>query len=363
MNRIISREEFRSRMGVVGRALIGYAVALMVAASTMMTPVSAKANPYLARPGEAPVTVHVATCATSGGFVHLYTALDHRLFEKYGIKVEYREIRGSGISLAALATDEIQFLYCAADATIPGLATGSDAKLVAAVLVGQPWVLLARKDVKNPTDLKGKIIGVVRPGDVTYRLAKAFVTKLNLTDEVKILPVGGTGQVETFNALAGNIVQACLVTPPLDVRGKKEGFNVIYNLNDLGLPSIYSSLHTNSKTLKERPGLVQRFVAAMAEAIHFVETNPDKANASVGKALKLRDEESLHSAYNAYAKSLINRRMIVSANAVVEAVEVAREAGTNVKRKPADLFDNTFVENLEKSGFLKEIWGGEVPGK
>jgi hypothetical protein len=42
-------------------------------------------------------------------------------------------------------------------------------------------------------------------------------------------------------------------------------------------------------------------------------------------------------------------------------VEVAREQGTNVKRKAAEMIDNRFVENLEKSGFLKELWGAELP--
>jgi hypothetical protein len=41
-------------------------------------------------------------------------------------------------------------------------------------------------------------------------------------------------------------------------------------------------------------------------------------------------------------------------------VENAREMGVNVKRKPADLFDNTFAADLQKSGFLKELWGGDV---
>ena len=44
-----------------------------------------------------------------------------------------------------------------------------------------------------------------------------------------------------------------------------------------------------------------------------------------------------------------------------EAVEVAREMGTTIVRKPVDLFDNTFAEHLEKSGFLKELWGGQLP--
>lgn len=323
--------------------------------------VAVEANPYLAKPGEAPVTVRAATCAISGGFIHLYAALDYGLFDKYGIKVEFVSIRGSGVSLAALAADEIQFLYCAADATIPGMAAGSDAKLIGAPLVGLPWVMLARKDIKRPEDLRGKSIAVTRLGDLTYRLATALLKKLNLTDEVKIRPVGGTGQVEPFNAMRADIAQAALVTPPLDARGKREGFNLIYRLNDLGIPAIYSSLHANSKSLRERSGLAQKWLAVLAEAIYFVEKNPDKGKAAVSKALKLNDQDALQSAYDAYARLLVNRRLVVPESTVAGVVEFAREQGTNVKKKAVEIIDNGFAENLEKSGFLKELWGGAVP--
>ena len=352
---------FGCRRALTGCARVRLWIAFMMVTSSVVLPVSVMANPYLAKPGETPVTVRVATCAVSGGFVHLYTAMDNGLFDKYGIKVNHIYIRGSNISLTALASDEIQFLYCAADGTIPGMATGIDAKLVASPLVGLPYVLLARKDIKRPEDLKGKSIGVTRPGDLSFRLSRAVLKKFNLTeDEVKIQPIGGS-QSERYNAMAQDIIQAIIITPPLDVRGKRDGFNLIYNLNDLNLPFIYSSVHTNSKTLREKPWLVQKFVAAMAESVQFVERNPDKARASVGKALKLKDQEALQSSYDAYAKSIVNRRVIVPANQVAEAVELARKTDTNVRRKVAELFDNTFAEDLEKSGFLKEIWGGKIP--
>jgi NitT/TauT family transport system substrate-binding protein len=322
---------------------------------------SARANPYQAKPGEAPLTARVAACAITGGFIHLYAALDNGLFEKYGIKVEYVSIRGSGVALAALAADEIQFLYCAADATIPGMAAGSDAKLIASPLVGLPWVMLARKDIKRVEDLKGKSIAVTRAGDLTFRLARALLKKFNLSEsDVKILTVGGTGQVEPFNAMHAGIAEAALVTPPLDVRGQRNGFNLVYRLNDLGVPSVYSSLHTNAKSLKERPGLVQKWVAALAESLYFVEKNPDKGKAAVSKALKLNDADALQSAYDAYAKLLVNRRLLVPENTVAGVIEVAREQGTNVRRKAAEMIDNRFAEDLDKSGFLKEIWGTEL---
>ncbi len=324
-------------------------------------PHAAYANPYLAKAGEAPVTVRVAACAITGGFIHLYAALDNGLFDKYGMKVEFVSIRGSGVSLAALAADEVQFLYCAADATIPGMASGSDAKLIAAPLIGLPWVLLTRKDIKRPEELKGKSIAVTRPGDLTFRLARALLKKFNLSEsDVKILTVGGTGQVEPFNALRSGFAEAALVTPPLDVRGRRDGFSLIYRLNDLGLPAVYSSLHTNAKTLRERPLLAQKWVAALADSIQFVEKNPDRGKAAVGKALKLNDADALQSAYDAYAKLLVNRRLSVPETSVAGVIEVAREQGTSIRRKASEMTDNRFAEDLEKSGFLKELWGAEI---
>jgi NitT/TauT family transport system substrate-binding protein len=319
------------------------------------------ANPFLAKPGAPVAKVRIGTCAVTGGFIHLYAALDNRIFDKYGINAEHVVVRGGSVAMAALAADEIHFLYCNADANIVRIGAGADGKLVASPLIGLPYVVLARKDIKRPADLRGKSIGVTRPGDFPYRLAKEFMKKFGLGDkEVTLATVGGT-PAERYTALVQDIFQATLIQPPLDARGKKDGFNVIYNLNDLGFPFIYSSLFSNSRTLKERPALVQKVVAALAESVHFVEKNPEPAMASVGKILRIKDADTLRSAYDAYAKNLINRRLTVPPKMVAETLEIARDDGAAVRRKANEIFDNTFVDNLEKSGFMKELWGGAAP--
>src|SRR5947208_10756999 len=317
------------------------------------------ANPYLPKPGEKILNFRISTCAVSGGFVHLYTALDYGLFDKYGMKFENVFIRGSGPNLAALAGDEVQFTYCAADGTIPGLASGIDAKLVASPLVKLPYVLVARKEIRRPEDLKGKSIGIARAGDLSDRLSRAVVKKIGLPPEsVTIRPIGGS-QGERYQAMAAGIVQGVIITPPLDVRAKNEGYNVLYRLIDLNLPFIYSTLHTSYKMLRDRPDIVQRMVATLAEIVYFVEKNPDKAKAAISKAMRVKDEDALQSSYNVSAKEIVDRTMMVPGRAVAEAVDLAREGGTNVRKKPEELYDNSFVLNLEKSGFLKEIWGSE----
>jgi NitT/TauT family transport system substrate-binding protein len=330
------------------------------AAAILLTAAVAAANPYVAKPGEAPVTVYVATCAVSGGFIQLYTAIDNKLFEKYGIDVKHVVIRGgTNINLAALGTDEVQFLYCAADSTLPGMAVGRDATLVASPLVGLPYVIIARKEIRTVEDLKGKSIGVGSVAGLPYRLLRIFVKKYGLSD-TQIRPVGGS-QPERYNAMLQGVIDAGPFTPPMDARGRKDGYNLVYHMNDLGLPAIYSSLHTNSKSLRERRQTVQRFVAALAEAVKFVEDNPDKAKASVAKILRVSDQDALQASYDAYARKHVNRRLVVPMAAVADSIEVAREAGAKVSKKATEIVDNSFAEHLEKNGFMKELWGGKLP--
>jgi len=336
----------------------------MIGLLVLLVSVSAQANPYLAKTGEAPIPIRVATCAISGGFMHLYTALDNHLFDKYGLKPEFLLVRGAGVSVAALTTNELQFLYCTADAIIPSLAAGAEAKMIASPLIGLPWVIVARKEIKRVEDLRGKIFIATRPGGTPDTLIRVLMKRLNFSaDDLRIRHIGGAGQTEVYSALLQDLGHATMVTPPLDARAKRDGMNVIYHLDDLNLPAIYSSVFSNNRLLKERPEVVEKFVAAMAEAIQFVEKNPDKAKASVGKVLALKDQESLQSAYDAYAKQLVNRRVTIPASRVADTIENARQGGTTVRRKPAETYDSSFAEQLETSGFLRELWGNEIPGK
>jgi ABC-type nitrate/sulfonate/bicarbonate transport system substrate-binding protein len=328
---------------------------LLVAVSIAATRSQVIANPYLAKAGERSTNIRIATCAVSGGFAHLYTALENRLFNKYGFRMEHVFIRGSGPSVAALMADEIQFLYCAADATIPSLAAGVDVKLVAAPLIKLPYVLVTRKEIHRLEDLKGKSLGVARAGDLSDRLSRLLVKKFNISD-VTMRPIGGS-QSERYQAMAANVVQGIVITPPLDVRAKNDGYNITYRLIDLDIPFIYSSLHASSRAIRERPEMVQRMVAAFAEAINFTDRNPAKAKAAIAKIMRVKDEEALTVSYNVYTKDIVDRHMIVLGAVVAESVELQRSLGTPIKRRAEDLYDNSFVHNLEKSGFMKELWG------
>ena len=326
-------------------------------------PAASPANAYLPAAGEAATNIRVATCAVTGGFIHLYTALEAGIFEKYGLSAEHVRIGGSGPALAALSTNEIQFLYCAADATVPGLASGMDVRLIAAPLVGLPWYMIARPEVRSVADLKGRAVGVPRAGDLADRLSRLTLERHGLVpnQDVDLRPTGGS-QPERYQLMLANVVQGNVLTPPLDAQARKDGLNIIYDLNDLGIPAVYSAAHTSSMLVREQPRMVQRFVAAIAEAVHYTEKQPAAARQVLRKVLDLDDSEALDSAYQAYAVKHVNRRLALPLDAVQAGIEDARSTGTPVSVRGAEeITVNTFAEELERSGFLAQLWGGELP--
>jgi ABC-type nitrate/sulfonate/bicarbonate transport system substrate-binding protein len=134
------------------------------------------------------------------------------------------------VSVAALTSNELQFLYCTADAIQPSLAAGAEAKMIASPLVGLPWVIIARKEIRRVEDLKGKTFIATRPGGIPDTLIRALMKKMNFTtDDLAIRHIGGAGpkvvhlrgerneerQTEVYNALQQGLGQATMVTAPV----------------------------------------------------------------------------------------------------------------------------------------------------
>jgi len=303
----------------------------------------------------------VATCAVGGAFVHLYTALEANLFQPYGMTVEHTFIGGTAASLGALGANDIHFLYCGADGTLPGLSVGSQGKLVIATVKNLGYVLVTRPDVRSVTDLKGKSVGVARVGDLPDRLLRVLFERHGLVpnEDVMIRAIGGSGP-ERHRAMIADVIQGHLIGPPFDAAARKDGYNVVYEISDLGLPSAPVAVHASNAVLRDNPRLVQRFVAAMAESVRFAEQNPAVAREALRKTMDLDDPDGLDSVYNSFAVKHANRSMLVSFEALRAGIEEVRTEGTPVTIDgPDDIATNAFVEDLQRTGFFERLWGGQ----
>ena len=163
--------------------------------------------------------------------------------------------------------------------------------------------------------------------------------------------------------MLANVVQANALTPPLDAQAEQDGLHVIYDLAELNLPFVYSAAQASNRLIQENPRLVQRFVAALAEAVYFTERNPQTARQALGKVLDLQDSAALDSAYNAYARKLVNRELTVPREAVQASIDTVRDSGAPVTKGAAAIVDNRFADDLAATGFLRQLWGTDPPGR
>jgi ABC-type nitrate/sulfonate/bicarbonate transport system substrate-binding protein len=94
----------------------------------------------------------------------IWATKDLGLFDKYGLSGELVLIPGSARGMAALISGSVPFVQGSATAPLSTYLRGGDVVVVAAALNKFPFSVVARKEMRNPSDLIGKKIGILNFG-------------------------------------------------------------------------------------------------------------------------------------------------------------------------------------------------------
>ena len=89
------------------------------------------------------------------------------MFAKYGVDAETVFLASSNIQTAALATGEVQIGTIGGATVLSGVAGGQSFRIVASPSNQLPYDLVARPEVKDSKDIRGKRIGVTSVGGTT----------------------------------------------------------------------------------------------------------------------------------------------------------------------------------------------------
>ena len=91
----------------------------------------------------------------------MWAVKDLGLLKKHGLEGETVLVPGTSRQIQALVGDSIQFAHVDAAGHIRAVMRGADIVMVAASLNKFPFSLVTRKEIRKPTDLVGKKIGIV----------------------------------------------------------------------------------------------------------------------------------------------------------------------------------------------------------
>ncbi len=288
----------------------------------------------------------------------LFVTKDAGIFRKYNLDPQIVYIVGGPINTTALISGGVDFSIFAGPASVSANLGGADTALLMSFVNTLEHSIFAHASIKKPEDLRGKRIGIARPGSADHYGATLALKKWGLEPDKEVSLVAIGGPPDRYAALQAGRVDAILLQPPLTVMAQKAGFNRLAALVDLGLDYVGTSLGTTRSVIDKKEELVRRVVKAFVEGIHFYKTNKQASVRTISRLMKTDDSEALEDAYNAYAVKFMARVPYPALKGVEAVLEDL--AKTNPKARGADpkrFVESRFLKELEDSGFVSKLYG------
>jgi NitT/TauT family transport system substrate-binding protein len=288
-----------------------------------------------------------------------FMAKELGLFEKRGLNVELSLIDGGAPSAAALVSGQTQVGNFGGTEAMSGVVAGSDMIVVALFVPVTPWQFWAKGDYKQPSDLKGKVVGVASVGGSAYVAATTSLKKLGL-DPQKDVTIQAFGSVSNLTkGMVGGAAYAGPGHPPDTTPLLAAGFKPIYDLAAEKLPATDNCSVVLRSWAEKNPQAVQSYVDAEIEAIGIAKKDKAKTIPILGKLLKLDpakpdDATALSQTYDFYVTTIFP----LYPHPTVATFTASRDelVATNAKVKDLDVnkvIDDKYVADAERRGVGK----------
>jgi NitT/TauT family transport system substrate-binding protein len=286
-----------------------------------------------------------------------YVAKEAGFFAEEGIEAEIVRTAGS-IAPMALVANEVDLAIMSAYLMIPVSVQNKDVVMLGGFSRYASMVFVARPDVRGPQDLKGKIVGIQRPGDAYEKSARFALRHLGLDadKDVKMLALG-TNDV-MWSALQTGRVTATILSPPGTLFARKAGMNFMVDLTDLKLEYQGSTIATRRSFTQKNPQLATRALRAIVRGVHLFKTRKEDTMRILGKFLGTKDREALEESWDYAAKMPAKPYAVESAvQAVLE--HLAEGQPRFAQHKPAEFIDASILTEIDKSGYIDRLYAGK----
>ena len=299
--------------------------------------------------------INIGVAGPAINLIYTYIAQDFGLWKKHGVNGRV-VLFEAGSTLAQVArAGEVKFAINSGPATIASRVGGADTVIVAATVNTLPYSLVTTKSITKWSDLKGKRIGISRFGSGTDTAIRLVCKRFGLDAAKDLVILQGGTQPTRLQALSAGSLDATLVSPPLDLTAQKQGFNILINLADLGIPYPQLIIETNDRFNRENPRLVKNFLKGFFEGVRYVAAHKDETKKVITKYLKTSDPEILEATYRSFMQ-VTDYSGVPNMEGIGNAIEeVAQRVPAAKNRKPEEFVNLRFVKELEAEGFFKKL--------
>jgi len=235
---------------------------------------SAHAQTTTLRFGQIPSTVHAVSS------LYLYVAQIQGFFARENIAVETVQIPGgTGNMVAALDRGDVDVTQTATPYLIQAVLNGSPAAAIAGTTANPIYSLIAKQEIRNFADLKGKLIGLSLPVD-TISMSMRKLLALKGLDQADYRVKELVGSPLRAACLKSGECDAVPLGQPEDLIAVKDGYRRL-GLSSEAVASFQFEVIAARRDFAEThaPAMIG-FVSALADAFRFIRDPAHRADAA-----------------------------------------------------------------------------------
>ena len=288
----------------------------------------------------------------------IWAAKDLGLFAKYGLNTDLVMISGSAPGTQALLGGSTHFAQTDGTALITAISQGADLVLIAAAVNKFPFSLVAQKNIRQPTDLIGKKVGIVAFGGA-HELSMALALKEWNVPRQSVTLLAGGPSTNRLIALSKGALDATLLAPPETGEAARMGMHILSNLSDLKTAAFpINVIAARRSFLETNRELAKHFLQAYSEGLYQFITNKEKALALYNQRLKQKNSALVEEAYQYYGPifSFPPRVSHEGLRVVLEMI-AQRNPATKLETNVDKYVDERLLDELEREGLFTRISG------
>jgi len=305
----------------------------------------------------APRKIRAGYTSISGNMTPLWAAKEGGYLKKHGLDAELISMPSGNEGMNALIAGELQFLAIAGSTTATAAVGGAEVVALATTIDRLVTSLIVGPAVQKPEDLKGKSVGISRFGTSIDTAARLAIQHYGLepVKDVAITQIGAMSSI--LAALRGDRIQGAILSYPSITQARREGFRELLDIASLGMPYASTGITVRRALAQQDRALAANYVKAIVEAIARLKKDKAFGLEVMSKYLRTTDKAVLQETYEVSVVKYLKKTPLPTPEAFQSVLDEL--AGRNPKAKdqdPRKFFDDSFVRELDKSGFIDSLY-------
>ena len=291
--------------------------------------------------------VRVSIPGANVTYLPFYAAKDKGYYKEDGIDIEFILMPASLASTAVL-TGDIDY-NGAVTGVVAAAVRGQPIKAVIFTMRSPVQGLMAKPDIKDLQQLKGRKIGVSSPGSTTDLSTRHILRRQGFEFGRDYSIVYIATEPGRLAALETGVLDAAMLSVPENIIARQRGFNELALSADF-MEFPQNGFGASNKKIKENPEEISRMVRATLRGLVFVSDNKNK-DACLDIIVKnwgIKSRAMASEMYDYMAKAML-RDASISMNGLQALVDQQRESAKVTEPvNAAQVIDYSFVERVRK---------------